>query len=484
MKKLLYILILLPFWGCNDFLDEVDQDKLVPEKTDHYAALLLNEFSSEYPIFKQVDFMTDNLVEDPNGLTAEKLSRKTTYTWQREIEIDEEGNELTNINSAWEDTYEDIAIANYVIEQIDEATGEQTEIDQVKGEAYFIRALSYFNLLNLYGLPYNSSSAQSDLGVPLRNDIGIEETYNRNTVAECYAFIEKDITEARRLIDGSGLSKSVWHPTVATCDLLMSRVKLYQHKWDECIEFADKVTSEYALSTIKVDQPFVSESNNEILYSYYTTSPVFSLYDDRTGKVKEFVYYSNMELINLYDNEDKRKEVFFDAIDDGTGKVNYLTIKYQIDNYTTLGYANIRVAEAYLNRAEAYAQKGDVGNAINDIKALHATRYSDASVVVYPSNAQEVVNFVLEERRKELCFEDHHRWFDLRRMNNRPEIKHVFTMVDNSGVKLGTETYTLLSDDQNYTLPIPLKERANNPLIRNNERYEKIPEINEEILIP
>ncbi|WP_170154478.1 RagB/SusD family nutrient uptake outer membrane protein [Mangrovibacterium diazotrophicum] len=483
MKKLLYTLILVPFFGCSGFLDEVDQDLLVPEKTDHYAALLLNEFNYQYPIFDQIDYMTDNMVEDSKMTTLDKFDQKTTYTWQREIEIDEEGNEITYINEAWQYMYEDIAIANYVIELIDDAMGEQSEIDQVKGEAYFIRALSYFNLLNLYGQPFNAASADVDLGVPLRDDIGVEETYNRNTVAEGYALIEADLTEARQLLEASGLTTSIWHPGVAACDLLMSRVKLYQQEWSECIEYAGRVIASGSLSKVSASSPFVDTSNKEILYSYYATNPVFSLYDS-FGKVQEYSYHASKELINLYDDEDNRKDAFFDAIDDGTGKYNYFTLKYQKGSYTSLGFANLRVGEAYLNRAEAYAEMGDVASAVSDMKALHAVRYSDPSVVSYPTDAAEVLDFVLTDRRKELCFEDHHRWFDLRRMANRPEIKHVFTLINASGAKLGTETYTLLSDDPNYTLPIPLKERENNPLIRNNERYEKIPTIDEEIIIP
>lgn len=49
------------------------------------------------------------------------------------------------------------------------------------------------------------------------------------------------------------------------------------------------------------------------------------------------------------------------------------------------------------------------------------------------------------------------------------------SLIENNGTRLGKEVYTLLSNDLNYTLPIPIQERNNNPLIRNNERYEKIP---------
>ncbi len=221
------------------------------------------------------------------------------------------------------------------------------------------------------------------------------------------------------------------------------------------------------------------KDNAEVLYSYYTTNPVF-----KAGSSNAYAYKTNTDLINLYDANDKRASVFFYSTDDGTGNLKYQTSKYQTDTYTSLGFANLRVAEAYLNRAEAYAQKAELGNAINDIKTIHSSRYVSTDEVVYPTAAAEVLAFVLEERRKELCFEDHHRWFDLRRMDNRPQIQHVFTLVNESGNKLGTETYTLLSNDINYTLPIPLQERENNPLIRNNERYEKIAEVDDVIIIP
>lgn len=476
MKKILVLLLFIPVLGCSDFLDEVSQDQLVPEKTDHFAALLLNEFNFQYPIFGSVDYMTDNIVEDAKAFTSAKFGSKTTYTWQREIEIDENGNELTAINNSWERMYEDVAIANYVIELIDDALGTPEEIASIKGEAYFVRALSYFNLVNLYGLPYNSASAGVDLGVPLRLDIGVEDTYNRSTVAECYAAIENDLATAIDLISESGIEKSVWHPNVSVCNLLMSRIKLYQKKWDEAIQYSNAVINNKSLIRMSNNMPFVRGDNSEILYSYYSANPLFQLYSSGTS-LNPLAYIVNEDLVSLYDDADIRKEAFFLPVADVTGKITYRTKKYQRDLYTELGFANFRVAEAYLNRAEAYAQKQEYTNAITDIKTLHNSRYNNVSGIVYPSNDSEVLAYVLQERRKELCFEDHHRWFDLRRMDNRPEIVHTFTLIEDSGVKIGTEIFTLLPDDINYTLPIPLTERENNPLIYNNERYEKIPVI-------
>ncbi|MDX8340290.1 RagB/SusD family nutrient uptake outer membrane protein [Draconibacterium sp. IB214405] len=468
IRYMMFLVLLIIASACTDFLDEVDQDKLVPEKTDHYAALLLKEFNKEYPIFKTIDYMTDNMTEVDYALSDTKVSRKTVYTWQREIEIDEEGDELSSINRAWREIYEDIAITNYVIEQIDDADGEQEEKDYIKGEAYFVRAHSYFNLLNLYGQPFNDETADADLGVPLRTNIAVEQVYYRNTVRECYNQIEEDLTLATELIFNSGIEKSKWHPDVNTCNLLMSRVKLYQKNWEEAIDFATKVISNGSLARMNAANVFVTEDNTEILYSFYTLSPVFTSSSQTvTG------YSSSPELYNLYQDEDARKVAFFGINTVGTAEY-YITKKYSSD-FTELGYGNYRVSEAYLNRAEAYAQLGQTGEAINDVSDLLQRRYSDMSVIEFPEAQAEVLDFILTERRKELCFEDHHRWFDLRRMENRPEIKHVFTLVNSSAQKYGVETYTLLSDDPNYTLPIPLQERENNPLIRNNERLEKLP---------
>jgi starch-binding outer membrane protein, SusD/RagB family len=475
MKKILYILIFAVTFGCGDFLEEVSQDKLVPEKTDHFAALLLQEFNAEYAMFRSVDYMTDNMVEKASASTNNKIGNKTTYTWQREIEINEEGVVNYNINEVWKKAYEDIAIANYVIELIDEAQGTQQQIDAVKGEAYFIRAFTYFNLLNLYGQPFNPGTATSDLGVPLRINVGIESTYSRNTVSDCYKQIESDLENARTLLEQSGEVNTVWHPSVEACNLLSSRISLYQEKWDDVITRASAVISAKSLEMLTSDHLFITATNPEILFSFHTTGPLYVV-NTSNGTAESRYYKTSEELIKLYKKEDNRLKCFFVENQDAEG-VSYQPVKYTKDYYTQLGYNNFRVAEAYLNRAEAYAQKGDVVNALADIKKLIQHRYSNTSAVIYPTAAADVLNFILLERRKELCFEDHHRWFDLRRMKNRPVIQHVFTLVGLDGVISGTETYRLLADDPNYTLPIPLLERENNALIRNNERYEKLPEV-------
>ncbi|MEG2341223.1 MAG: RagB/SusD family nutrient uptake outer membrane protein [Odoribacter sp.] len=450
--------------GCSGFLDEVDKDKLIPSTTEHYSAVLLKEFAGQQAYFGGSDFMSDNVGEYAYMSEESRKNWKPIYTWQLEIELDENGERVNN-NTVWQGMYEDVAVANYVLELIDEAAGSQEERDFIKGEAYFVRGWSYLMLANLYGAPYRPVTAQTDLGVILRTDNEIEQTYQRASLAETYRQITGDLLEAKRLIAASGVVKSKLHPSVSACDLLLSRTYLYMQDWEKAEASASEVIKTGSLSRMTSGTPYATEARGDVLYSCLVQmgASESSLYEKG--------WRVNNELIDLYAAGDLRVEAFFEKIPGKMGRVYYP--RKRTKAFSELGYDFLRVSEAYLNRAEArYHNGGDAGG---DLRALLETRYSDkASVTIAAGDA--LLEQILTERRKELCFEGHHRWFDLRRISDRPTVTHDFTLTDADGNTLGTQRYTLFPDDLNYTLPIPLKERDNNPLIRNNERYEKLPE--------
>ena len=474
------ILLLLVLTSCSGFLDEVDQDKFIPSTADHYAALLLAEFNESTTVMSGVQYMTDEVQEttDKVGASNTRASSKPLYTWQKDIELDmETGSRISN-NTAWQGLYRDIAVANYVIELIGDATGSAEEINAVKGEAYFIRAWCYWSLTNLYGEPYqNAEQARQTYGVPLRTDIGVNTTYDKSMLYDCYRAIESDLQEASRLLTAGGTPKSIYHPTAKTCDLLMSRVKLYKKEYDAVVESATKViTGGYLKKMVAKDTLFISEDNPEVLYSF-NTSGSGSLIPGASLVV-------NPDLMNSYDESDLRRSIFFwTSTNKENGKVSVYSNK-GYDAYSKLGSCNFRVAEAYLNRAEAYAYLDKLSEAKADILELLKNRYVDVSRIVIPTERVELIRFIRQERFKELCFEDYHRWFDLRRMEEteRPEIVHRFTVADVDGNVLGVETYKLLSNDKNYTLSVPYTEKDNNPFIRDYERFDKLPEYNAEVV--
>lgn len=122
------------------------------------------------------------------------------------------------------------------------------------------------------------------------------------------------------------------------------------------------------------------------------------------------------------------------------------------------------MSEAYLNRAEAYAQKGDNANALADLNHLRENRY--AAVSYQPlniTNNEELKMFVRDERQRELVWEGGFRWMDIKRYGL--SVTHVFTDEDGSQT-----TYTLQAGDPLYALPIPHDAISKNPNLKQNKR--------------
>ena len=469
MKYLVFCFLVVLVSGCSHFLDEVSNDLIRPTKVEHYASLMLNECTLEAPYFKGVHHMTDDVTEDALAKTKNKSGLQTIYTWRREIEIKENG-ERQSVNEAWGNFYRVIAILNDILIEIRENAGTPEEVAYVKGEAYFLRAHAYFHLVNLYALPYQPATARMQRGVPLRLDHAVEVTYDRADLESCYEQIEKDLLAGCEEFAKAKLEKTVWHPNLAACQLLLSRVKLFRHEWEDAVRYAGEVVKQVPLAKLSEKSAFVTASNPEIIYSF--------MYD-RSGLsiqgIESSGYGMSADLLACYDAMNDIRYAACFKLQGGAQKTVIYSTKME-DNYTELGAFNLRGAEAYLNRAEAYVHLNDLEAAKADLRELIAKRYRNPESVVLPDSQEELLRFVLDERRREFAWEDHFRWYDLRRMEDRPEIRHFFTYVNDDGLRVSRVSFRLLKNDANYVLPIPLTERDNNPLIVNNDRLEKIAE--------
>ena len=147
------------------------------------------------------------------------------------------------------------------------------------------------------------------------------------------------------------------------------------------------------------------------------------------------------------------------------GKVNIGTTYYLPTAQARTFGRCLRLSEAYLNYAEAMAMMGGKGDneAAAAINALREKRFfeEDFEEETFSSNA-ELVQFIREERRRELCFEGH-RWFDLRRWG-MPAITHKWHISDSE-----SDTYILKQGDLLYTVPIPDEAISMNNSLEQNE---------------
>ena len=120
--------------------------------------------------------------------------------------------------------------------------GTDMERQDLAGEAYFMRAFSYFMLANLYGKPYHPATANEDLCVPLNKEIYLsDKMMKRATNAAVYAQMEEDINKAIQCFKAIGGEKTIFSsPNLPSAYLLITH-GLFQEKYDETILYCDSV---------------------------------------------------------------------------------------------------------------------------------------------------------------------------------------------------------------------------------------------------
>lgn len=446
MKKFYYCIAILgiSLCACQGFLDEASKGNvIIPENVYDYKELLVGEaYHNDIDLHRYLDLMTDDVSEFGNSASMfmdVKLSASGYYTWQKDPELTIEHKRINDV--AWESYYHKILISNIVIDKINKGDikGQNCELDDLKAEAYFLKALSYFMLVNLYGEPYIYELRNSEIGVPINNEVGVStKKFNRESLRSVYKVMTEYIMKAIDLFENSNLKKSKYRINKYAAYVLASRILLYQHRYREAISISTKVISLKPelcdLNTTRKDF-FINIDNPEILWCYgqYDYSQNFNM-----SKISGF--RASDDLIKLYSISDLRLINYYRNYED-----NYIPYKWN-RNGEIYDHC-IRISEAYLNRAEAYCNMSRFENAIKDIYEIRKNRIF-GEYRFHTIRNSEVLNVIKEERRRELCFENH-RWFDLRRWR-RPGIKHSYT--DKNGE---TKIYILEKDDAAYTLQVP-----------------------------
>lgn len=456
--------------ACSDFLEEKSQDQIIPKSVKDYREFLFGEayLREDVALHTWLDVMTDDVKENIKGFSFGSDTRGNAfgyYTWQPAPEETIAGG--LNNDKAWATYYHSILICNIVLSSMDDMSGTKAEKDDLRAEAHALRAYCYFMLVNLYGEPYQSATAEQDAGVPLNDVVGMEDRkFERESVATIYRQIEEDLSHAIQYFKSSGMTKTCFRWNLPATYLLASRVSLYKKDYDKVIEYATQVITTnpqiYDLAVMSTDDYFINDKNPEILLTYgnYLIS-----------------YYANLakcnfpvadDLVASFGSNDLRLTACFNK-----RSSVYTACKSEQSGTTGLFGFALRTSEAYLNRAEAYAAKGDKEKALNDLKTIRVNRlkvYQDLSA----DSQEEAIQRVREERRRELCFE-FHRWFDLRRWD-RPRIEHTFTRdIKKPDV---VEKYVLEQNDEAYTLPLPQSVIDFDPTMPNNPRPDR-PNLNE-----
>jgi starch-binding outer membrane protein, SusD/RagB family len=332
---------------------------------------------------------------------------------------------MENSTYVWYVAYKIINTANQNIESVAEGTSAAN--DYLLGENYFLRGMAYFDLLRMFAKPY-SHGTEND-GVILRLSSSGPDNMARATVGESYDQVEKDLLKAAELM-ATGQRRGVEYGSKEAAWALLSRLYLYMEKNDKAIEFSTKV----------IDSPlFALEpagSYLELFWNTYTSDEsIFVikhlLQDDRgTGSIGSMyltdgigwgeVYVSEpLRLLLETHPEDVRNTLIKPqykadgiTVETRNGIPKYFITKHSYqDGVVTLNSPHVvRLAEMYLNRAEAYAKSGQNQLALDDANVIRA-RAGISGGDLYSlgdlQGAATVLDAVLQERRMELAYEGH-----------------------------------------------------------------------------
>lgn len=508
--------------SCEDFLDPSSTSEFVPKDANSLNELLLGEAYPRNDIDGMNIFL--NLLDDDitampyqtpqDGFDANRFL--AAYTWQPDMfkMMEEAGYSNTNM---YEQYYELILGANAVIDYIDQVNDEKQNINYVLAQAYALRGFLYFKLVNIFGQPINS---QPDaLGVPLKLNSGVENTENalaRRTVKEVYTQIINDLKEAERLYETLPADKQFakdYRTSLPMVQLLLSRVHLYQENWSDAASYAHKVmtNSNFKLLDLNVVETLTEEGypfyktyhayseSSEVIWLYGSVSDMGSWVMSYAGtsnpkdnnRVMHAYFKASDDLMETYEDTDLRKERYIikKAVRDERGidiwtpmAIGKLSVNIPQDNGVSLNNfykpisgsgvfgRSLRLSEAYLNYAEAKAMMYQMGTDANGateaqdaLDELRVKRYAANDFKSLDiTDAEELIQFVRNERRRELCFEDH-RWYDLRRWGMK-EIKHIWYNDANT-----KSTFTLTQGDKGYTIPIPDEAMDLNAALKQNE---------------
>ena len=461
MKKNIYLLIiLLSLVGCKDFLEETSQDLVRPSQVTDLEQILLGDgYGSPYystTIFTDEQAST-NLDDESFQSTYDEL--KWLYTWNKDMFTDAGAGYF---HCFWEMPYRRILGCNLVLDYLDEMAGKEVLRESLRGEALVLRAWNYFHLVNMFGIAYSQGNPSTDLGVPLKLDATVNgDFYTRNTVAEVYARIEKDLLDGNRLLMENRYERTFYRIDHLAAKAMLSRVYLYMENWDKALAYADSVLMEKSNLLDLNDGGRVyhtSSTPDEIIWAREYNSGYEVSFQPRLSPP----FIASDDLVGIYtDNVDLRQKIYLYY--DGSITRGYAGVNKGYYDYAAI--QGIRTAELYLNRAEVYSRKYLAGGqdefrvkALADLNELRKYRINKSKYIeVNLTDGQELLDFCLLERRRELCGETCHRWCDVRRLG--VTVTHL----------LYDSSIEYQQDMGHYVLPIPKLITEQNPALEQNQ---------------
>ncbi len=403
--------------SCNDFLDRKPESQASTGNFYRNDADIENVINSCYGNMQKSSLYSNFMITMAEVRSDNVEDQNPGGNAGRDYNIDKftAGADNAAITGVWQHSYHTIMRCNAALDNINVCTDASRKA-QYEGEARFIRALMYFNLVRFYG------------AVPIVDrQLTIEESVNsvRDDVDKVYQFIEDDLTIASSCLPKSYSKTQTGRATSGAALTLLAKVYLTQGLWSDCKSTLERVLSSEYSGVYEllpdVTDVFKQENklNNEMIFVIHYSKSVIG---EGHGFNDAFKNGSllDINLKNAYSSNDMRRGLldtraldkdntpvikFYDTFDPTTKNVGY--------DYPILRYADVLLMYAEALNEISYSVAGDAKKYLNMVRTRSgADAYTDAEL----SSQAAFRDAVLQERRLEFPLEMH-RWFDLIRTN-------------------------------------------------------------------
>jgi len=419
--------------SCNKYLDIQPVGTVIPKTESDFRALLVSAYQSYPPHKSRLNLRTDELLLDEFSTDISLI--KDLYIWN-DLNPD-----ATTAPMAWATLYKTIFYANYIIDKAKDVAGDSEVTQQIRAEAYLIRAYAHFELLNTYAETFNAATAATDRGVPISLRVDLEQLFAPGSVEQVYTQILADMKQAEALLQVTDNATNVrYRFSKRAYYAFESRVRLYRGEWELAIAAADKALAinsdleDLNVAGAKVPTDFESK---EMIQAWENVGQV-------TVSNSTFI---NPQFMKNYAVGDLRLTRFFQKKGG-----DYVTAK----GTNSQNSSTFRNAELFLTKAEAFARLGNKNQAIAVVSVLLKNRltpsaYTLATEKLANMSNEALTTEILAERGRELTLEGL-RWYDLKR-TTRPAIEHVYQ----------GKPYQLVKNDPRYVIRYPKDAISNNP---------------------
>lgn len=398
-----------------------------------------------------------------------------------------------------------ISLANeYIRETSDAKLNERnvsgnlrTQVEGYRAEARFLRALSYWHAMDIFGnVPFVTE--EDAIGAFLPDQI---------SRADLFTYIEEELLAIIPLMADPGSVGYYARADKAAAWMLLAKLYLNaevytgQPKYTECLTYCNLIISSGYTLEDEFSHLFNADnylSTNEIIFripyhgiqtqTYGGTN--FIIHAQTGGDMSASAYgidggwgglRTTKNIVNLYTPENDPRGMFFTSgqsleIEDvsdfsnGYASVKFTNLKRDGTPGTNLAFVDtdfpmFRLADVYLMYAEAVLRGGtggDQGTALQYVNQIRERAFKNSSANI--NSGQLTLDFILDERARELFWEGHRRT-DLIRYNKfAGPNNYVWPWKGNSKDGLETQAHFNL-------FPLPAAEVAANPQLTQNDGY-------------